>query len=137
MINFITIFFSIYGAMHIYLLLKVENAFPVLRVRLFSVPLVAVLTASPFLVRIFEGGGRMELLPAMTWFSNIWMWLLFLFVSVAICSQVLLGIVARVHVFPGLKLEAGQRARLLFIGPMLLALGLAAYGWQEAKKYKA
>ena len=135
-INFITIFFFVYGGMHIYLLFKVEKAFPALRRRLFTIPLVAMFTASPVLVRMFEQAGWVKFVLPMTWFSNIWMGLLFLFVFVAIFSQFLWWIVTRVHLFSGLMIGAGQRARLLFVGPMLFALVLAAYGWQEANNIR-
>lgn len=132
-IKFLAIFLAIYGGMHLYFFVKVEKAFPALRrIRPLTLPLVGLLVSAPFLARLADGAGRLPLALPLAWFSNIWMGLLFIFFWVAIVGELVFGILAWCNFWPRLKAQPRQRAGLQLLVALLIAVGLAAYGWQAA-----
>lgn len=83
-VAFLTVFLSIYGSLHLYLLIKVRRALYLEGlgyVLLFLV--LAFLMFAPFQARLLNSQGHPVLGLIMTWIGYVWMGYIFLFVCIA------------------------------------------------------
>ena len=132
---FLLTFFAIYGGFHFYFYLKVRAAFaPGAASQAILVALLALGLIAPILVRICEQYGLEMAARLLSWAGYLWMAFLLLFFSVSILFDLwrflvyLAGWVLRCDV--GVLLPS---ARLLFLVPTAVALGIVLYGANDAR----
>ena len=79
---FLVTFLAIYGAMHLYPLIRIEHAFrPGHKTSTALRGLMILTSCAPFLVRICERSGLKRATPALAWTSYSWMGFIFILVS--------------------------------------------------------
>jgi len=131
---FFVIFFLLYGGMHLYALLRVRAAFPLgvaYQIVLFLA--MAVLTLTPFLVRLAEKYGYETFARWLSFGGYIWMGGLFLFFSWSLALDLYHIVIRAGETLLHQDLAAFRPSpRLRFLVPCVLALVSAFYGYYEA-----
>jgi predicted MPP superfamily phosphohydrolase len=132
---FFVIFFSIYGSLHLYAYLKAKAALS-LSIKA-SIPLIVfmvIMTFAPVIVRYLERLELEFLARLMSYIGYIWMGVLILFFSLALCIDVyrLLGYLISLILEKDLS-AAALSARFSFFIPLVFALTASAYGYFEAR----
>ncbi|MBI4707339.1 MAG: metallophosphoesterase [Candidatus Omnitrophica bacterium] len=132
---FLIVFFLIYGSIHLYAFLKAKTALSLSSKA--CVPLIifmAVMTSSPVIVRNLE---RFELeffARLMSYTGYIWMGLLILFFSLAVCMDIYRLLVYLLNLILHKDLSAVSiSAKLSFFIPVIFALSAGCYGYFEAR----
>jgi len=130
---FLVVFFSLYGAAHVYVFLKARAAlgfgfkggFPL-------VLLMLLMVLSPALIRILERGGLPLAARLLAYAGYTWLGVFFLFLSISLPIDlyrllISLGGIALKKGFPALSLSA----RAAFFVPLFLSVALAIFGYFE------
>ena len=139
MLLFMTIFFLLYGGMHLYVFLKAKVAFGFgsgasIGIGLFMLAMVC----APLIVRFIE---RLELeIPARlaSYIGYTWMGIIFLFFSVSLCIDIYRLFVYLIEVLSKKDLSViVPSARIAFYMPLLLSVSIAIYGYFEAQNIRA
>lgn len=131
---FLLAIFSIYSAVHVYAFFKVKAAFPFgtgagILLGIF----LAVMTFAPIFVRILERHGYEFSARLMAYLGYSWMGIIFLFFTLSLLTDLYhlfvnsAGLIF--HKDMGLLIPS---ARIAFLVPLFLALGLALYGYFAA-----
>lgn len=132
---FLFVFLLIYGAMHIYLLLKLESAFPfTIKSRLYFVPLMTIAITSPFIVWASERTGFVLVSRLFSYGGYIWMGLLFLFVSSSLVIDIyrlFIHLITYVIKIDVTSINLSERSA--FIIPLIFSLSAGLYGYFEAR----
>ena len=129
MLTFLSVAFSIYGAMHVYALSKVWLAFP--HSFWFGLALVLgglVMTLSPLILWQLSKQNWHGATVVTSWVVYIWMGFLFLF----FCTALVFDIGHLLSTLLGFKWALNDSMGLLSVG--LLALSLLGYGFIEARQ---
>ena len=132
---FLLTFFLLYGGMHLYAFLKARAAFAFGTSAGISIALLMlIMLFAPFVIRLSEKAGFEFFARLMSFIGYTWLGILFLFVSASAVIDVY-----RLVIFSGelilkqdwtyLKVPAGYA----FFIPLALSLGIALYGYFEAK----
>ncbi|MGD0211204.1 MAG: metallophosphoesterase [Desulfomonilia bacterium] len=131
---FLLTIFSIYSAVHVYAFFKVKAAFPFgtgagILLGIF----LAVMTFAPIFVRILERHGYEFSARLMAYIGYSWMGIIFLFFTLSLLTDLyhlfVHGTGLIFHKDMGLLIPS---ARIAFLVPLFLALGLALYGYFAA-----
>lgn len=131
---FLLTIFSIYSAVHVYAFFKVKAAFPFgagtgILLGIFLV----VMAFAPILVRILERHGYEYSGRLMAYIGYSWMGIIFLFFTLSLLTDLyhlfVHGAGLIFHKDMGLLIPS---ARIAFLAPLFLALGLALYGYFAA-----
>jgi uncharacterized protein len=132
---FLLTFFLIYGGFHFYFFLKVRAAFaPGAAAQAILVALLILGLMAPVIIRASERFGLETLARLLSWAGYLWMALLLLFFSASVLLDLyrllayLAGLVIRTDV--GAFLPS---ARMLFLVPAAVALGIVLYGVFDAR----
>ena len=129
MLTFLSVAFSIYGAMHIYALGKVWLAFPHSMGLALALLLGGlVMTLSPLLLWQLTRQNWHSATVVISWMVYLWMGFLFLFC----CTALLFDFAHLLATFSGFKWPLNESMALLSVG--LLALLFSAYGFIEARQ---
>jgi len=131
----LSMFFVLYGAVHVYAFAKVKTAFAIgLHSSLLLGVWMAVMTVAPILIRLLEKHGYDLQARLLSHVGYLWMGFIFLFFSTGLVVEVYrlavqgIGGVFRYDVVP---LMPSPRA--CFFLPFFCALSLGVYGYFEAK----
>ncbi len=132
---FLSVFFLIYTAAHLYVFLKARAAlgfgFPAGMV-LAAVMLVMIV--SPLLIYYFEKHHHETIAQFFAYTGYIWMGTLFLFVCTAGLTDIYHGIVSLVSLIVRSNLRfLMPSAQLSFFGPLVCSLAIVLYGYFEAR----
>lgn len=120
-ILFLSVYFILYGGIHLYFLEKLKNAFnfPIVYAFLFSLLIIL----SPVFFHISEGMGMVFLAKIFAYIGYTWMGIIFLF----FCSSLLIDICRIfVHIPP----------QISFFVPFFLAICISIYGYFEAENIR-
>lgn len=127
---FLILFFSVYGAIHLYFGWRFSRAFPGPRRRLFFLAIWLVLmVAAPVLVHLWEQAQAVVAATLLAYIGYGWLGFLFYFLWFSLLAQVV-GL--------GLRLGGGEEEcraawpRRGFVAACGLALAVLAYGYGEA-----
>lgn len=132
---FLLTFFLLYGGMHLYAVLKARAAFAFGIYTGISVAFfMLIMFVAPFIIRLSEKAGFEVFARLMSYIGYTWLGILFLFVSASAVVDIY-----RLVIFSGelilkrelayLKVPAGYA----FFIPLALSMGIALYGYFEAK----
>ena len=134
MILFLLTFFFLYGGLHLYFFLRLRAAFSLpVGLQITVGPLLLLLLVSPLLVRMAERQGYEAATCIMAYTGYLWMGFIFLFFVVSVCLDLYrlavflnerIGHQDLSHLFPP--------ARIIFLGPLVIAIILNVYGYYEA-----
>lgn len=131
--------FLIYGGFHLYFFLKIRAAFaPGVAAQTLLVALLLLGLMAPVIVRTSERYGFEVLARLMAWTGYLWMAMILLFFSVSLLLEFyrlfvhLAGQVSRGDVSALLP-----SARMLFLLPLLAAMGIVLYGSFEARSIRS
>ena len=132
---FLLTFFLLYGSMHLYAFLKARAAFAFGAVTGISIALfMLVMLFAPFVIRLSEKAGFEVFARLMSYIGYSWLGILFLFVSALAVIDVY-----RLVIFSGemiLKQDwtyLKVPARYALVVPFALSVGIAFYGYFEAR----
>ena len=131
---FLFVFFSLYGAAHVYAFLKARAALGFrFKGGLSLVLLMLLMVLSPALIRILERGGHPLAARLLAYTGYTWLGVFFLFLSLSLLIDlfrllIFLGEIARKKGFPALSLST----RAAFFVPLFLSVALAILGYFEA-----
>ncbi len=135
MVLFLLTILVLYSSLHLYIFVKIKNAFPFGTLAGFLLALVmALMISSPVLVRVSERQG-FEVLPrVVAYVGYTWMGLVFLFFSFSLPVDVyrIFMSVGRL-VFQTNPTHMALSPRAAFGIPLLVALVIASYGYFEAR----
>jgi uncharacterized protein len=132
---FLLTFFLLYGSMHLYAFLKARAAFAFGTYTGISVVFfMLIMLFAPFVIRLSEKAGFEVFARLMSYIGYSWLGILFLFVSASAVIDVY-----RLVIFSGemiLKQDwtyLKVPARYAFFLPLVLSVGIALYGYFEAR----
>ena len=132
---FLLTFFLLYGSMHLYAFLKARAAFAFGTYTGISVAFfMLIMLFAPFVIRLSEKAGFEVFARLMSYIGYTWLGILFLFVSASAVIDVY-----RLVIFSGemiLKQDwtyLKVPARYAFFVPLALSVGIAFYGYFEAR----
>lgn len=135
MLLLLSIYFVLYGAVHIYAFAKVKAAFAIgLHSSLLLGVWMALMTVAPILIRLLEKHGYDLQARLLSHVGYLWMGFIFLFFSTGLVVDVYrlaikgIGVVLRYDVVPLMP-----SPRMCFLLPLFCALSLGTYGYFEAK----
>ena len=135
---FLLTFFVLYGSLHAYFFLKVRAAFaPAAATQAVLLALLIFGLVAPIVVRVAERFGLELLVKFVAWAGYLWMAVLFLFCAASLIVDLFrlaLGLAGFVlgRDVAGLL----PTARALFLAPFALAVGIAGYGFYEARQVR-
>ena len=138
LIVFLSLYFSIYGSAHLYLLIKWRRAFYLQGIEYFFLFVVLTfLLLAPINARMLESQGYMLASLAMSWIGFLWLGFIFIYVCLALpldAYHLLMRAGQRLTDadWTGLMLSRRQSVGLVVI----LTLGLMAYGAVEAYRIR-
>ena len=134
MILFLLTFFFLYGGLHLYFFLRLRAAFSLpVGLQITVGPLLLLLLVSPLLVHMAERQGYEAVTCLLAYTGYLWMGFIFLFFVVSVCLDLYrlavflnerIGHQDLSHLFPP--------ARIIFLGPLVIAIILNVYGYYEA-----
>jgi len=134
MILFLLTFFLLYGALHLYVFLKIKAAFALgTEVTIVLVLFMALMVCAPLLVRVSERHGLEFFARLLAYIGYTWLGLIFFFFASSLCVDLYRLIVST----SGLALRTNlsflsPSPRLAFFVPLLVAVAVATYGSFEA-----
>lgn len=135
MIFFLSTFFLLYGAIHVYAFLKVKSAFALgLRSGFFLALLMAVMTLAPLIIRSLERHGYESAARFSSYIGYTWMGVLLLFFVCGVTLdlyRLLLHAVELVLRKDFIFLRPSPRT--CFVLPLVCAVVMAGYGFFEAR----
>jgi hypothetical protein len=131
---FFIIFFLIYGSVHLYAFLRARAALQFGTAHQIALLLVmAVMTLTPFFVRIAENNGYETFARWLSFGGYIWMGVLFLFFSWSLTLELYRLLVRVAEIFLHQHLGAFRPSlHLQFLIPLVLSIITAVYGYYEA-----
>jgi predicted MPP superfamily phosphohydrolase len=138
LIVFLSLYFSIYGAAHLYLLIKWRRAFYLQGIEYFLLFVVLTfLLLAPINARLLASEGHMLASLAMSWIGFLWLGFIFIYVCLSLPLDgyhLLMGAGQRLinTDWTGLMLSRRQSVGLVVI----LTLGLMVYGAVEAYRIR-
>ena len=138
LIVFLALFLSIYGVLHLYVLIKARRAFYLegLGYLLLFVILVFLLIA-PIHARILEAQDRTILSLLMTWVGSLWMGMIFMFVCLSLpldAYHLFMALMQRLSNDDLTHLMLSRRQR--FVLPAVLTFLVLIYGAYEAQNIR-
>lgn len=136
MLIFIALFLSIYGTLHLYLLVKVRRALYLEGVGYFFLFLtLSFLMLAPILSRLMEAHGSSAAAWIMTWIGYLWMGLLFLFICLAVPLDLYHMVLSAFQHITDIELThlMLSRRQSLYLA-LLAAMGIMVYGTFEARQ---
>ena len=131
---FLVVFFSLYGAAHVYVFLKARAALGFgFKGGLSLGLLMLLMVLSPALIRILERGGLPLAARLLAYTGYAWLGIFFLFLSISLLIDlyrllIFLGEIALKKEFPALSFYT----RAAFFVPLFLSMALAIFGYFEA-----
>lgn len=128
-------FFVIYGSMHLYAFLKAKAALSLgAKAGIPLIVFMAVMTSAPVIIRYLEGL-KLELLARfMSYTGYMWMGVLILFFSFAICIDIYRLLIYLLNLTLQTDLSAlSLSAKASFFVPLIAALAAGCYGFFEAR----
>lgn len=135
---FLLTFFAIYGALHLYLFLKVKNAFsPGIYASFFLFLLMILMISAPVMVRLFVSEGYESAARLLSYIGYSWMAALFFYFCISISIDVF-NLIPRI-IGPIINMDLSSfiaRPRQAFLVSVTLALGICVYGYFEALNIK-
>ncbi len=135
---FLSVFFLIYTAAHLYVFLKARAALG------FGIPagmvlamFMLVMIVSPLLIYYLEKHHHEAIAQFFAYTGYIWMGTLFLFVCTAGLTDIYHGIVSLVSLIVRSNLRfLMPSAQLSFFGPLVCSLAIVLYGYVEARNIR-
>ena len=131
---FLVVFFLIYCSLHLYAFLKAKAALSLSAKA--GVPLIifmAVMTSAPVIVRYLESFELEFLARLMSYIGYMWMGILILFFSLAICIDIYRLLLYSARLILHIDLPAiSFSAKTCFFIPLTFALAAGCYGYFEA-----
>lgn len=133
-IIFLTVFFSLYGGLHAYGLIKLKSAFPLsLGMTLVVGLFLGLMIFAPILIRMLERYGYDQAARVMAYAGFTWMGLLFIFVSSAFLFDIYKFLLSISQWVAPLDLSLIRLSpRQTFMISLFLTLLITAYGAFEA-----
>ena len=138
LIVFLSIYFSLYGAAHLYLLIKWRRAFYLQGIEYFLLFVaLTFLLLAPINARILDAQGYLLASLAVSWIGYLWMGFIFIYVCLALPLDgyhLLVGAGQRLTDadWTGMMLSRRQSVGLVVV----LAMGLMVYGAFEAYRVR-
>lgn len=134
---FMLSFLLIYGAVHVYFLMRLLLAFPQLKGWWFLPGSWCLLmVAAPVLVRLLEKQGQTLLASVSAYLGYCWMGLLFIFLSLSLLFELIRFLRWSMHFFLLLPEFSLLSPRPFFLISFILAILISCYGWFEAHNMK-
>lgn len=135
---FLTLFLSIYGSAHLYMLIKARRALYLGRLSyLFIVVVVAILMIAPIQARFLEANHYAMLSVIMSWIGYVWMGGLFLFICISLPLDIYHTGLAAIQYISQMDLTRFMLSRRQRFGfAVLAALVLMAYSAFEAHRIR-
>ena len=138
LIVFLSLYFSIYGAAHLYLLIKWRRAFYLQGIEYFFLFVVLTfLLLAPVNARMLESQGYMLASLAVSWIGFLWMGFIFIYVCLALPLDgyhLLVGAGQRLTDTDWTGLMLSRRQSVVLV--VVLSLGLMVYGAVEAYRIR-
>lgn len=134
---FIT-FFTLYGLLHLYAFLKAKAALSLnAQQSILIVLLMAVMTFAPAIIRYLEGFGFEFLARTMSYIGYLWMGVLILFFSLAVCIDLYRLVIYLGNFMAGRDMSPlYPSVKVSFFLPLLFAAAAAGYGFFEAQNIR-
>jgi len=134
MILFLLTFFLLYGALHLYVFLKIKWAFALgAEVTIVLVLFMALMVCAPFLVRVSERHGLEFFARLLSYIGYTWLGLIFFFFASSLCVDLYRLVVSVCGIVLRTNLSfLTPSPRLAFSIPFLVAVVIATYGSFEA-----
>jgi predicted MPP superfamily phosphohydrolase len=132
---FFVTFFTLYGLLHLYAFQKAKAALSLnTQQSIIIVLFMAVMTFAPAIIRYLEGFGLESSARIMSYIGYLWMGVLILFFSIALCLDIyrLLVYLSGFVINKGL-MSFSPSAKVSFFIPLFFALTASGYGYFEAK----
>jgi len=132
---FVIVFFLIYGSLHLYAFLKAKAALSLgAKAATLLIFFMALMTSAPVIIRYLEGLKLEFLARLMSYTGYMWMGVLILFFSFAICVDIYRLLLYLLNLIVRADLSAlSVSAKVSFFIPLILALAAGCYGFFEAK----
>jgi uncharacterized protein len=132
-IPFLITFLTVYGGMHLYVLMRIERAFkPARHIVIALRGLIILTTCAPFLVRICERSGLDLATQALAWTGYSWMGFIFILVSALLSLDIVRLAVSRMNLVRKDAVPRFLQPRLSCELALLLAIMASSYGFFEA-----
>src|SRR5512137_3028609 len=135
---FLLTFFFVYGGMHLYLFVKIRGAFHLSTIgSLCLIIFMVIMILAPVVVRMSERYGYETFARFMSYTGYIWMGVMLLFFIISLLLDL-----SRLLIYTGGLILHRDFSYLkvpplhAFILPLLLSLGINAYGYFEAKNIR-
>ena len=134
---FIT-FFTLYGLLHLYAFLKAKAALSLnVQQSILMVIFMAVMTFAPAIIRYLERFGLEFLARTMSHIGYLWMGILVLFFSLAVCIDMYRLVIYLSHFMVSRDITSlYPSGKVSFFLPLLFALVTAGYGLFEAQNIR-
>ncbi|KPK00333.1 MAG: metallophosphoesterase [Nitrospira bacterium SG8_35_4] len=138
MILFFITFFTLYGLLHLYAFLKAKAALTLdTRQSTFIVLFMAAMTFAPAIIRYLERFGLEILARTMSYIGYLWMGILVLFFSLAVCIDIYRLVIYLSQFMASRDMSAlYPSVKVSFFLPLLFALAAAGYGFFEAQNIR-
>ena len=132
--NFLLVFFLLYGALHLYAFLIAKAAFDFgILTGVIMALFFAFMVIAPVIIRQSENAGLKLFARGLAWVGYTWLGVIFLFFSTSLLIDVY-----RLAVYLGSMMSHKDlsffalSAKSVFFIPLVVAAGIAAYGYKEA-----
>jgi predicted MPP superfamily phosphohydrolase len=134
---FIT-FFTLYGLLHLYAFLKAKAALTLdTRQSIFIVLFLTAMTFAPAIIRYLERFGLELLARTMSYIGYLWMGILVLFFSLAVCIDIYRLVIYLSQFMVSRDMSSlYPSVKISFFLPLLFALAAAGYGFFEAQSIR-
>lgn len=135
---FFTVFFLLYGLVHLYVFLKARHAYNLKVIT--GIPVAVFMLGmmfTPVIVRLTEKAGHEHFARFMAYTGYTWMAFLFLFLSISICIDFCrLCLYAAGRICRKNLSSVIHAYKYFFVVPLICSLAVVAYGYYEAGQIK-
>jgi predicted MPP superfamily phosphohydrolase len=135
---FFIIFFTLYGLLHLYAFLKAKAALSLnAQQSILIILFMALMTFAPAIIRYLESFGLEFLARTMSYIGYLWMGVLILFFSLAVCIDIYRLVIYLGNFMASRDMSAlYPSVKVSFFIPILFALTAAGYGFFEAQNIR-
>jgi predicted MPP superfamily phosphohydrolase len=132
---FLTVFFLIYGSLHLYTFLKVKAALSLgFRTIIPLALFMLLMILAPIIVRYLENLGLEFLARLMSYIGYIWMGVLILFFAAALCIDIYKLLIYVIGLIFQKDLSSFTiSTKMSFLVPLIFAIAASVYGFFEAR----
>jgi predicted MPP superfamily phosphohydrolase len=135
---FFIIFFTLYGLLHLYAFLKAKAALSLnAQQSILIILFMALMTFAPAIIRYLESFGLEFLARTMSYIGYLWMGVLILFFSLAVCIDIYRLVIYLSNFMASRDMSAlYPSVKVSFFISLLFALMAAGYGFFEAQNIR-